>query len=251
MEFTEETKQKTPTWRAKTVIVGFFVVLLACGIGFFMWRVIYYSNAIRSGDFVFSDLSFLQDASYSKVLATKPVPDGVFETATTDDPSLGSLDAKVEIVEFADFGCPFSERSSSVMRRLSLEYGDKIHYIYRDFPVEELHPDAALAAEAGECADDQGKFWAFHDRLYVQQTDLSPDRLVQIANSVGINQDSFVSCLNSRKYKTEVEADYQDGLKAGVQGTPTFFINGNRVPGSIPEDLLRSLIDRILENGSL
>jgi len=251
MEFTEE-KQNTPsTWRAKTVIASFFVFLFLLGLGFFMWRVVYYSNAIRNGDFVFSDLTFVQDASYSNSLSSKPVPDGVFETATSDDPSLGSPDAKVEIVEFADFGCTFSNRSSSVMRRLSLEYGDRIHYVYRDFPVAELHPDAALAAEAGECADDQGKFWAYHDRLYVQQTDLKPERLVQIADEVGINHDSFVTCLNSRKYKAEVEKDYQDGLEAGVQGTPTFFINGNRIPGSIPEDVLRSLINRILENGSL
>lgn len=247
----EELTEVQPRIRVRTILGILFFILFLAGMGYFAWRVVYYANAIQRGDLVFSDVSFLKEASYTTSIALRPIPEGTFETATTDDPSMGPVDAPIEIVEFADFGCPFSSRSSSVLRRLALEYGDSVHYVYRDFPVTELHPDAFLASEAGACAHAQGKFWAFHDRVYVQQADLRTERLVQFAGEAGLNVDAFTRCLSSHAYADEVEQDYQDGLKAGVQGTPTFFINGNRVPGSIPEEVLRSLFERILTKESI
>src|SRR4029079_17144765 len=97
----------------------------------------------------------------------------------------------VTIVEFADFGCPYSRASSFIMRSLARKYGDQIRYVYRDFPIEELHPGATLAAEAGDCAQEQNKFWEFHDKLYLNQTDLRQERLVQLAQEKNMNVEPF------------------------------------------------------------
>ena len=167
---------------------------------------------------------------------------------TDNDPSLGSPDAKVTIVEFADFGCPYSRKSSYVIRALARKYGDEVRFIYRDFPITELHPQAKQTAQAANCAGDQDKFWEYHDKVYLNQNDLSDEKLVEFAEEINLDMDEFQSCFEEGAFTEEIDEDYQDGFDAGVRGTPTFFINGNRVPGSIPEDILDTLIQRILLN---
>lgn len=221
-------------------------LLVLAALCLFTWRVVYYAQLIRSGDISGSDLSFLSSYTVNTALASTPLPDGQFDVRSADDPSLGSADATVQIVEFADFGCPYSRESSFVMRALAAAYGDKIHYEYRDFPITELHPQAEHAAEAAQCAAAQGKFWEYHDKLYVNQTDLRDEQLVQYAEELNLDTDAFAKCLSSGQFHDEVTADYNDGAAAGVRGTPTFFVNGNRIPGSIPQDVLTQLIDRAL-----
>jgi protein-disulfide isomerase len=165
-----------------------------------------------------------------------------YDLATDDDPSLGSPDATLTIVEFADFGCPYSREVSYAIRRLASVYENDLRYVYRDFPLEDLHPQALVAAEAGECADAQDRFWAFHDQLYQHQSDLSREALVAYAAGVGLDVDLFESCLDSGRYVAEVQADFAEGAAAGVYGTPTFFVNGVRIPGAIPEDVLEKII---------
>jgi len=168
---------------------------------------------------------------------------------TDDDPSIGNPDAKLTIVEFADFGCPYSRQASFAIRALALTYADRVQYIYRDFPILELHPDAQMASEAGECAREEGddKFWAYHDTLYQHQDDLSRLALREYARSVGLNVTKFDQCLSAGRYRSEVLQDLQDGLDAGVGGTPTFFFNGQRVSGSIPLETLRLIVEAYLE----
>ena len=220
-----------------------FLILLA----FFGWRVFYYFSGIKSGALEAEDLSFLTDFTFSERAALSELPKGEWELVTTDDPSLGSSKAKVTIVEFADFGCPFSRQSSTVMRSLAGKYGDRLYYQYRDFPILELHPNAFKAAEAGECAREQGKFWEMHDKLYQNQGDHSERELIRFAEQINLNVPGFEACLKSHRYKKEIEEDYAAGLAAGVQGTPTFFINGNRIPGSIPEKTLERLLKNLIE----
>jgi protein-disulfide isomerase len=232
--------------RKRSLIAAAITIVVLVLLAIFVWRVLYFSELIRSGDISGSGLSFTEEFSTSVVLASQPVADGTFAVTTTDDPSLGNLEAPVIIVEFADFGCPYSRESSFVVRELATQYPDKVRFVYRDFPLTELHPIAQKAAEAGECAQDQGMFWEYHDKLYQNQSTLTESRLVEFAVELNMNSYQFELCLNSGRYANEVLGDYEDGLEAGVRGTPTFFINGNRIAGAIPQDILDALIQSIL-----
>ncbi len=230
--------------RGLIAIIATLAVLVLLGV--FVFRVVYYTGLIRSGKFDPSSFSFMSEFSMSAALASQPVEDGTFDLATVDDPSLGKRTAAVTIVEFADFGCPYSQESSFVVRELALQYPDDVRFIYRNFPLSDIHPIAQKAAEAGECAQDQGKFWEYHDKLFQNQSSLTPDRFVEFAAELNMNVYQFKSCLDSDRYADEVLEDYQAGVEAGVRGTPTFFVNGNRIVGAIPKDLLDTVIQSIL-----
>lgn len=162
-----------------------------------------------------------------------------------DDPVLGDPQAPLQIVEFADFECPFSREESFVIREIAARFPDKIHFVYRDFPLEEIHPRAFAAAEAANCAADQGKFWAMHDKLYQNAQQLRDIDIKTYALEIGLNIVQFNECYDGHKYKDEIEADRADGVAAGVIGTPTFFINGKKVAGAIPLELWEQLIARV------
>ncbi len=219
-------------------------LLILTGVGAFVWRVGYYLTLIQSGKILEQQVAQAQDISISKLAQAAATPRAGVNVVTTDDPSLGSADAKITIVEFADFGCPYSKDESYVVRSLAHDFGDRVRFIYRDFPLTDLHPQAEIAAEAGECAADQGKFWEMHDKMFQNQTDLSRDRLVQLAQELGLSMGTFISCLDQGVHKDEVAQDFADGLSAGVFGTPTFFLNGNKVDGAIPSDVFRSLLEQ-------
>lgn len=239
-------EQLEPKSHIRTIVATIITIGVLLFIGFFAWRVYYYGEQIKAGGPNLQNLSF-GEITQSNALSNAPIPQGEFTNlATDDDPSLGSPGAPIEIVEFADFGCPFSRTVSFSLRALAREYGDQIHYVYRDFPLRDLHPQAQLAAEAGECAHDQNRFWEMHDKMYLNQTDLSEERIERMAQEIGLNVRDFRSCLKSQKYTDEVYKDEAAGVSAGVRGTPTFFINGNRIPGAIPENVLRQIFDQIL-----
>lgn len=162
--------------------------------------------------------------------------------ATTDDPSQGELDAPIVIVEFSDFQCPFCGQAYPVMKQLIENYGDKILYIYRDFPVVATHPQAVLGALAGACAHEQGNFWGMHDLIFENQAELSEAAVKRYAVQLGLNGLQFSSCIDSKKYLSEVQDDLQSGFDAGVRATPTFFINGVKVEGAIPYNTFEKII---------
>ena len=233
----------------RSVFSLLFVVVLLCS-GFFAWQVFSYYQKIVNGTISLQDIprySFADKLTTSRLAraAATTTPVNV-DVASTDDPSLGSNDAPLTIVEFADFGCPYSREASYAIRRAAQTYGSLVHYIYRDFPLTDLHPEAELAAEAGGCANEQDQFWAFHDKLYANQQDLSRSALIDYAAQVGMSTQKFESCLNSGKYKTEVAEDVAAGSKAGVYGTPTFFFNGHVVEGSIPAETLGKIIEAFM-----
>lgn len=217
------------------------VVVLAL-IGLLAGRILYFVYGIQNGGLTEGQIQFFSDYTPDDRLSNLPLPDGTINATTQDDPSLGESTALVKIVEFADFGCPYSRSSSFVVRALARQYADNVFYQYRDFPLDELHPGATLAAQASECAREQEKFWEFHDKLYLHQTDLSRERFLQFAQELNLHVTRFSSCLDSGRYAKEVEEDYLAGLEAGVRGTPTFFINGNRIAGAIPEAIFEKLI---------
>ena len=179
-------------------------------------------------------------------LLTNQSPVIRFAVATDDDPSIGPVEAPVTIVEFSDYQCSYSAQALGIVYQLKQIYGDKIRVIYRDFPVIGMSLGNLYSHQAGaaaECAQDQGKFWAFHNKLFQNQTRLTDDDLKRMAIEVGLNSSLFNTCLDSGRYELEVKQDLADGLAAGVEGTPTFFINGLRVAGVIPLEVFKELIE--------
>lgn len=161
-----------------------------------------------------------------------------------DDPYLGSKDAKVIIIEFSDFECPACKRAEPVVKQVLSYYGDRILFVYRDFPIYQAHPFAQRAAEAANCAFEQGKYWEMHDLLVENQDALDVSSMKRYAREIGLDGENFDSCLDSRKYQQEVEKDANDGVAAGVRGTPTFFINGKQFTGGRSFEEFRKIIDR-------
>ncbi|HEX7456082.1 MAG TPA: thioredoxin domain-containing protein [Candidatus Nanoarchaeia archaeon] len=159
---------------------------------------------------------------------------------------LGSRDAKVTIVEFSDFQCPACRAAHSIVKEVTAEYGDRILFVYRHFPIVSSHPNALGAAEAAEAAGEQGKYWGYHDILFENQENLKKEDLQKYAKKLGLDMDKFGEALDTGKFKDKVRADIDDAQKLGVRATPTFFINGERYQGVIELDKFKSLIDREL-----
>ncbi len=179
--------------------------------------------------------------------AARPTVSAYAEVSVDDDPARGPDDAKVTIIEFSDFQCPYCARfHAQTLPRILDEYGDQIRFVYRDFPLENIHPRARPAAIAAECADDQGKFWEYHDLLFTNQTALDDASLKGYASQLGLDNDDFASCYDAKKHDGEVSEDLSAGLEVSVTGTPTFFINGRRVVGAQAYETFKAIIDEQL-----
>jgi protein-disulfide isomerase len=161
------------------------------------------------------------------------------------DPSRvrGNPDAPITIVEFSDFECPFCRASEQTVKSLLSKYGDKVKVAYRDFPLTQNHSHAQVAAEASRCANEQGKFWEYHDLLFSGPIKLDSGGLLEQAKAVGLNETQFLSCLNTGKFKSAVDADVKAGSRARVSGTPAFFINGVFIGGAQPASVFEKTID--------
>ncbi len=172
----------------------------------------------------------------------------VFRAEVSADGPLfkGPKVAPVTLVKFEDFHCPFCKRAQSTIAELLSRYGKKLKLVHRDFPIDSLHPQARKAHEAARCANDQGKFWDYHDILYDNAPKASLDDLKAYAKQLGLRMTEFESCLTSGKYQAAVQADVDDGQRLGITGTPTFYINGRLLSGAQPLASFASLIDEEL-----
>ncbi len=165
------------------------------------------------------------------------------EVETTDDPTFGPASALVTIVEFGDFECPFCRQSFFDLKEILEKYRDKVRIIYRDYPNTSIHPNAMHAALAAGCAQDQGKFWAFHDLLYINQEQLSDADLELYAQQAGVDVTQYRDCFRSQRHIKEIQEDIDAGTRLGVRGTPTWFFNGRRVEGALPLDIFKRIVD--------
>lgn len=154
------------------------------------------------------------------------VQPAVANLVSETDPFKGPIDSKVVFVEFSDFQCPACGAAFPTIKRLSDEYSDRVKFVYKDFPLSTIHPFAQKAAEAAQCALEQLKFWEYHDTLFANQEKLTVTDLKQYAVTLGLDSAQFNECLDSAKYSSRVSEDFAAGQKVGVNGTPTFFING-------------------------
>lgn len=161
----------------------------------------------------------------------------------------GNSKAPVMIVEFSDYQCPYCHQVEPTVKTLLAKYGDKVSFSYRDFPLASIHQNAMIAAEASRCAEEQGKFWEYHDQLFTASK-LEKDALIEYARNLKLDDKQFESCLTSEKYKADIDKDEQEGRKAGVNGTPGFFINGVFLNGAQPKEAFANVIDDELSRKS-
>lgn len=231
--------EKRPFPWGATVLLAIIIIL----IGGFAWRVTRFYLGIQDGTVTAEAVYASSRSSISEQAAAFAARDTGSELlATLDDPALGQAGAVLTIVEFGDFGCPYTRQESHVMRALAQKYPDAIHYIYRDFPLEELHEGAEFAAMAGYCAQEQGKFWEYHDEVF-RSGKIDEESVLEAAESVGVAPLTFIDCVRSDEALAEIEADLADGYAAGVVGTPTFFLNGEKIEGAVPYDIFVAIIE--------
>jgi protein-disulfide isomerase len=160
----------------------------------------------------------------------------------TDSPSFGPVNAKVTIVEFSDFECPFCSRVGPTLTQIKENYAKDVRVVFRHQPLS-FHKNAKLAAEASMAAHEQGKFWEYHDKLFANQKALERASLEKYAQELGLNMGKFKAALDSGKFTAKVEADMAAGSAVGANGTPTFFINGREFVGAQPFESFKKLID--------
>ncbi len=172
----------------------------------------------------------------------------VYNVESTDDPSWGPAGSKVTVVLFSDFLCPYcAEFALEILPQLQTQYGQKVHFIFRDLPIESLHPFAPRVHEAGECAHAQDKFWPFHDLIYSHNAGLSETKLNSLAQQAGLDLTAFTACLQSGEKASEVSEDFQAGANAGVQVTPTLFVNNQKIEGVPTWSELQTIIEAALQ----
>jgi len=171
------------------------------------------------------------------------------EVSEDDDTVLGDKNAKVTIIEFSDYQCPFCkkfyEETLPLLKTNYINTG-KAKLIYRDYPLSSIHPNAQKAAEAAECAGEQNKYYEYHDKLFKNQNSLGIEDLKKYAKELGLNINIFNDCLDSNKMASEVQKDLEEGQNIGVDGTPAFFINGRPLVGAQPFEAFKNLIEQEL-----
>ena len=162
------------------------------------------------------------------------------------DPVFGPASAAVEIIEFSDFQCPFCQRLNDTLEQLKSEFGSDIRLVFKDYPLPN-HAQAFKAAEAGNCAKEQGKFWELHDTMFSRQSELGVVDLKRHAGELGMDQAAFDACLDSGRFAELVNADLTAGQQYGVSSTPTVFINGRAVMGAAPFETFNAIIREELD----
>lgn len=164
----------------------------------------------------------------------------IVTTTTTTTTHLTT--AKVTITEYSDFQCPYCSRAAMTLKDIKETYGDRVDITFKHFPLP-FHNYARKAAEASECAREQGKFWGYHDILFENQNNLGIDSLKGYASQLGLDREKFDSCLDNGEKADVVKQNYEEGISKGVTGTPTFFINGNKLVGAQPFEKFKAVID--------
>jgi protein-disulfide isomerase len=162
---------------------------------------------------------------------TIPTQTRLTAPVTETDHIRGPKTALVTLLEYGDYECPFCGRAHPIVEALREAMGDRMRFVFRHFPLTQIHPHAQLAAEAAEAAGAQGQFWPMHDTLYTNQHALDDAHLVQYATAIGIEPKRFVAALSSGQFRPKIRADFLSGVRSGVNGTPTFFIDDVRYDG--------------------
>ena len=223
-------------WWGIVIIVILFLIFAV--VAFFGYFTIKYWKQIRSGQGNTLQKQFYNTASSALSANSSLNEQKRKELETSDDPYLGNPAAEIVIVEFVDFQCPFCKQETATMKKVLQNYGHKVKWIIRDFPIESIHPGATELSQIAYCAQKQNKFWLMHDALFTNQDNLpakiNDSWLNSLSNLADTDFATLKTCYNSDEAKVEVNKDYADAIKYGAIGTPTYFINGQKVAGVSP-----------------
>lgn len=180
-------------------------------------------------------------------VSMKPPKPPLYQVRGPNDVSKGNPNAKVTVVEFSDFECPYCRKAQATLKQVEEAYGDQVKMVFRHYPMA-FHKLAPKASEASMCAREQKKFWPYHDLLFEAGADLTPSGLKKSAEAMKLDMAAFNSCLDSDRYAERLEKDMAEGVRLGVSGTPTFFINGVKLVGAQPFSRFKAVIDEALAN---
>lgn len=206
-------------------------------------RIANYLMAERNRKVMFDFFDKLK--SEQTVTISLPEPELPKVDVAATGPSKGPDNAKVTIVTFSDFECPFCSRVNPALEQVMETYEGQVRVVFRDYPLA-FHANAPKASEAGHCAHEQGKFWEMHDKLFANQKALQPAQLKGYAEEIGLDKAKFDACLDSGRMAEVVKKNMEDGEAAGVQGTPAFFVNGTMLSGALPFEEFKKVIDKEL-----
>lgn len=216
------------------------------------------AGALIAAAVIYTNLPKTNPSAKGTGAANKSLEQNAGSNLADDGPFLGSPEAPVAMVEFSDFQCPFCRRFfKETLPQIKEKYvkTGKVKFVYRDFPLVQIHNMAQKYAEAGECANEEGKFWQMHDKIFEEQEKLGQGTVTGItaadvkkwAREIGLDGQRFDQCLDSGKYAQEVGKDYNDGVAAGVSGTPGTFVNGRLVQGAVPYTQFEQIIEEELK----
>ena len=234
-------------WTVIGILVG---VLGIAWIGYFFWQVGDSINLINHGQ----DPSVVQEqkqfqASIAKTVANAHVTaSDLSHLESGSNPSLGNPSAPIHIVEFLDYECPYCRESAPVIRAFMQTHSQDAYLILRDFPLADIHPDAINDALSAECVFAQmpdQRFWTYYDRLYASQDAQTTDDLRLYVQQLGVNLAQYDDCMAKQTPLPKIQQSVQDGLNAGVAGTPTFFFNGVKIQGSIDAQSLETIYQEV------
>jgi protein-disulfide isomerase len=175
----------------------------------------------------------------------RPDPNRHYSVNVKGAPFRGPSSAKLAVVEFSDFQCPFCRRVTPTLEQVQKEYGDKVRIVFKHLPLR-IHSKAPAAHAAAEAAHRQGKFWEMHDAIFAQQKELEPEKFLEYAEQIGLDVEKFKADLVSKEVKQRIDADAEEARRLGVTGTPGFFINGRFLSGAQPFESFKRLIDEEL-----
>ncbi len=247
-------------WKVAGVLIGIVVVLALILFGLLFYaqlrqikgQPVITTDTVNDAVTVNETISSLIPTTDQKSVSTSTTTNSSTTTSTylptvDDDPVIGANNAAVTIIAFEDFQCPFCKRAAPVMKSILQKYPDEVVYVYKDFPLETIHPQSKEAALAANCADEQDEFWAYHTLLFENQEDFTESSIFStLAQKAGLDVIAFDACLSDQRHLPAVQQDQDEGLLAGVQSTPTYFVNGVKVEGLFSEDQWVEIIDSVL-----
>ncbi len=232
------------------ILGGVFAVAILFGLGLFAVQTVSYIGDIRAGEpSPFQVTEYSQKAAL--ILSQSPVSREIRARIVSDGnhPMLGNPDAPIQIVEFLDYECPYCRRTAPELRSFMARHPDDVLLITRDFPLESVHVNAMDAAISSRCVfqnEGADTYWLYHDLLFRNQEDLSRASLRAFAESLRVDLGAYDACVKNREPEARIKTSLQDGVAAGVKGTPTFFVNGYPVPGVVDLPTLEALREALL-----
>ena len=175
----------------------------------------------------------------------RPDPNRRYPVSTKGAPVRGDPEAKIAVVEFSDFQCPYCGRAVTLLDQISKTYGDRVRIVFKHLPLG-MHQKAPAAHAAAEAAHRQGKFWQMHDKIFANQAEMSPEKYRQYAKEIGLDLARFDRDVADASLKQRIDADAAEAERLGVTGTPAFFVNGRYLAGAVPFERIKALLDEDL-----